>query len=94
MDFLAIISVRGELSPCCATCTNAGFSAGNVLKEGFEAVPNGQRMQALRRQFRKRQNPFAVCRDCIPHSLPVLLRMSSMLPGFVFARQATAAHGE
>jgi len=85
------ISVRGELSPCCATYTNAGFSAGNVLKEGFEAAWNGEKMQALRRQFRTRQDPFAVCRDCIPRSLPVLLKMSSMLPGFVFARRESSA---
>ena len=83
------ISVRGELSPCCATYTNAGFSAGNVLRQGFEVVWNGERMQALRRQFRKRQNPFAVCRDCIPRSLPVLLKMSSMLPGFVLGRRSS-----
>jgi radical SAM protein with 4Fe4S-binding SPASM domain len=81
------VSVKGELSPCCATYTNESFSAGNVFEEGFEAVWNGPRMQALRRQFRRRQNPFAVCRDCIPRSLPVLLKMSSMLPGFVFRRR-------
>lgn len=77
------ISVRGELSVCCATYTNESFSAGNVFQQDFEAVWNGPKMQSIRRLFRNRQNPFAVCRDCIPHSLPVLLKMSSMLPGFV-----------
>jgi radical SAM protein with 4Fe4S-binding SPASM domain len=77
------ISVRGELSPCCATYTNESFSAGNVFEQDFEAVWNGPKMQSIRRLFRSRQNPFAVCRDCIPHSLPVLLKMGSMLPGFV-----------
>jgi radical SAM protein with 4Fe4S-binding SPASM domain len=80
------ISVKGELSPCCATYTNESFSAGNVFEEGFDAVWNGPRMQALRRQFRGRKNPFAVCRDCIPRSVAVLLKMSSMLPGFVLGR--------
>jgi MoaA/NifB/PqqE/SkfB family radical SAM enzyme len=83
------LSVRGELSPCCATYTNAGFSAGNVLAEGFDAVWNGPRMQTIRRQFRQHQNPLAVCRDCLPRSLPVLLKMSSMLPGFVFRRRSS-----
>jgi radical SAM protein with 4Fe4S-binding SPASM domain len=82
------ISVKGELAPCCATYTNESFSAGNVFEEGFEAVWNGPRMQTIRRQFRRRKNPFAVCRDCIPRSLPVLLKMSSMLPGFVWSRRA------
>jgi len=80
------ISVKGELSPCCATYTNESVSAGNVFEEGFDAVWNGPRMQALRRQFRSRKNPFAVCRDCIPRSVAVLLKMSSMLPGFVLGR--------
>jgi radical SAM protein with 4Fe4S-binding SPASM domain len=78
------ISVRGELSVCCATYTNESFSAGNVFEQDFEAVWNGPKMQSIRRLFRNRQNPLAVCRDCIPHSLPVLLKMGSMLPGFVF----------
>jgi len=78
------ISVKGELSPCCATYTNESFSAGNVFEQDFEAVWNGPKMQSIRRRFKSRQNPFAVCRDCIPHSLPVLLKMGSMLPGFVF----------
>lgn len=81
------VSVRGELSPCCATYTNESFSAGNVLEQEFEAVWNGPRMQAIRRQFRNRRNPFVVCRDCIPHSLPVLLKMNSLLPGFLSARR-------
>jgi MoaA/NifB/PqqE/SkfB family radical SAM enzyme len=80
------ISVQGELSPCCATYTNEGITAGNVLNEDFESVWNGRRMQAIRRRFRSRGNPPAVCRDCIPRSLPVLLKMGSMLPGFLYGR--------
>jgi MoaA/NifB/PqqE/SkfB family radical SAM enzyme len=80
------ISVKGELAPCCAMYTNEGSSAGNMLAEGFDAVWNGPRMQTIRRQFRARKCAFAVCRDCIPRSVPVLLKMSSMLPGFVFRR--------
>jgi MoaA/NifB/PqqE/SkfB family radical SAM enzyme len=81
------VSVQGELAPCCATCTNAGFSAGNVFEEGFEAVWNGPRMRMIRGQFRRHKNPFAVCRDCIPRSIPVLLKMSSLLPGFMWRRR-------
>jgi MoaA/NifB/PqqE/SkfB family radical SAM enzyme len=80
------VSVGGELSPCCATYRNEGFSAGNIFAAEFDAVWNGPRMQSIRRQFRNRKNPFAVCRDCLPRSLPVLLHMSSMLPGFIFRR--------
>ncbi len=77
------ISVKGEVSPCCATYTNEGFSAGNVFEQDFETIWNGPPMQEIRRKFRARKNPFAVCRDCIPRSVPVLLKMSAMLPGFM-----------
>ena len=80
------ISVTGELAPCCPMGTNEGFSAGNVLEDGFDAVWNGPQMQTMRHQFRGREYSFAVCRDCIPRSLPVLLKMSAMLPGFVWGR--------
>lgn len=80
------ISVGGELSPCCGTYTNEGLSAGNVFQQGFAAVWNGPRMQAIRRRFREGPQPFAVCRDCIPRSVPVLLQMGLLLPGFAFGR--------
>jgi radical SAM protein with 4Fe4S-binding SPASM domain len=81
------ISVKGEVSPCCATYTNESFTAGNVFEKDFETVWNGPRMREIRRVFRQKQNPFAVCRDCIPRSVPVLLKMSSMLPGFMHGRR-------
>lgn len=87
------ISVRGELSPCCATYTNEGISAGNVRDRDFETVWNGKKMQAIRRQFRSKRNPFAVCRDCIPRSLPVLLKMSSLLPGLMSRRSSRPPTG-
>ena len=77
------ISVTGEVAPCCATYTNEGFTAGNAFERDFEAIWNGARMREIRRQFRRKENPFAICRDCIPRSVPVLLRMGSLLPGFM-----------
>ncbi len=78
------VSVKGEVSPCCATYTNEGFSAGNLFTQDFASIWNGPKMRTLRRQFRQGRNPFAVCRDCLPRSIPVLLKMSAMLPGFVY----------
>jgi len=77
------VSVKGEVSPCCATYTNAGLTAGNAFEQDFDAIWNGPRMREIRRRFKRREDPLAICRDCIPRSIPVLLRMSSMLPGFV-----------
>jgi radical SAM protein with 4Fe4S-binding SPASM domain len=85
------ISVGGEVSPCCATYTNEGLSAGNVFEQPFETVWNGRKMQAMRRRFKEGRRPYAICRDCIPRSIPVLLKMSSMLPGFVFRRRTKTA---
>lgn len=78
------VSVKGEVAPCCAMYTNESFSAGNVFAQDFETVWNGSKMREARRLFRSRKNPFAICRDCIPRSVPVLLKMSSMLPGFTY----------
>ena len=78
------VSVKGEVSPCCATHTNEGFSAGNVFTDDFETIWNGPKMRELRRRFKNKENPLAVCRDCIPRSVPVLLKMSAMLPGFTY----------
>lgn len=78
------VSVKGELSPCCATYSNEGYSAGNVYEQGFDDVWNGDKMQELRRKFKNKQNDLAICTDCIPRSVPVLLKMSSMLPGFAY----------
>ncbi len=78
------ISVKGEVAPCCATHTNESFTAGNAFTQDFPSIWNSPKMQALRRQFRRKQNCFAVCRDCLPRSIPVLLKMSAMLPGFVY----------
>lgn len=78
------VSVKGELSPCCATYSNEAWTAGNVYKEGFHKVWNGDKMKGLRHKFKMKQNDFAICTDCIPRSVPVLLKMSSMLPGFTY----------
>jgi radical SAM protein with 4Fe4S-binding SPASM domain len=78
------VSVKGELAPCCATYSNESWSAGNVYEEGFEAVWNSQKMQGLRHKFKMKQNDLAICTDCIPRSVPVLLKMSAMLPGFTY----------
>ncbi len=78
------VSVKGELSPCCATYSNEAWSAGNVFEQGFEPVWNSQKMQDLRTKFKKKKNDLAICTNCIPRSIPVLLKMSSMLPGFTY----------
>ena len=83
------VSVKGEVSPCCATYTNESFTAGNVFEQDFQSIWNGPKMRMIRRQFRQKHNPFAVCRDCLPRSIPVLLKMSAMLPGFVYDEERT-----
>jgi len=78
------ISLEGEVSPCCALFNNENVSVGNIFKEDFELIWNGDKMKNLRNLFKNNKSNFAVCRDCIPRSIPVLLKMSSMLPGFVY----------
>jgi radical SAM protein with 4Fe4S-binding SPASM domain len=77
------VSIDGEVAPCCALYCNEGVSVGNVFENNFIDVWNGKKMQNIRKSFAQKNNNFKVCKDCIPRSLSVLLKMSKMLPGFI-----------
>ncbi|MFH1526679.1 MAG: radical SAM protein [Bacteroidota bacterium] len=81
--FQCFISIDGEVSPCCALFCNEKVSIGNVFENRFIDIWNGQKMQNIRRCFAAKENNFAVCKDCVPRSLSVLLKMNSMLPRFL-----------
>lgn len=61
--YSSIVSIDGELFPCCYQSIR-GISVGNVLKDGFEPVWNGAKMQAFRAQLRERRCGDNVCATC------------------------------
>ncbi len=58
------VTWEGEVTPCCKVVeTKKTGSLGNVLKQDFWEVWNGERYQELRKLLRERKTPI-VCRGC------------------------------
>lgn len=78
----AFISVEGDISPCCALYTNMKMSMGNVLKEAFDDVWNGEKYRKLRRDFKKGVK-YSICRDCMPRGWNEIFSMAKLVPSFI-----------
>jgi hypothetical protein len=52
---------------------------GNVFKERFENIWNGNRYMTLRQEFKTGQRPFSVCKTCIPKDMFDLMQITSRL---------------
>lgn len=53
----------GGVRLCCEFYSGK-YDIGNMLEESFESVWNGPRMRQIRRQFKKGETNFPVCRNC------------------------------
>lgn len=63
------VSAEGEVAPCCALFMDEGVSMGNVFKEGFDSVWNGERFKEFRHQMKAGESPYNSCQVCIPKSM-------------------------
>ncbi len=59
----SIIGWDGNIIPCCFDY-NATIKLGNVKKESFKSVWNGQKYRMLRRSIKTGKNQATVCRRC------------------------------
>lgn len=57
------IAWDGEITPCCKIVETKEYSMGNILKQNFWDVWNGEKYQNLRRLLRERK-PYFACRGC------------------------------
>jgi len=58
------VTWEGEVTPCCKVVEiKKTGSLGNILKQDFWEVWNGEKYQALRKDLRERKTPF-VCAGC------------------------------
>ena len=73
------VSAEGEVSPCCALFMDEGVSMGNVFKNGFEAVWNGERFKEFRQQMKAGQVPYQSCKVCIPKDLTWVVKKIKLL---------------
>jgi len=59
-----VVHADGEMVPCCFDKTSE-HSYGNVFKDGFDAVWNGDKAKAFRRQFiGSKEPPLPMCTNC------------------------------
>lgn len=78
----SFVSVEGDMSPCCALYTNMNMSMGNIIKEGFDKVWNGEKYRKLRRDFKKGVK-YSICKDCIPRGWNEIISMARLVPSFI-----------
>lgn len=78
----SFVAVNGDIAPCCALYFNGGIKLGNVFKDGFENIWNGEEYKKIRRDF-KRHKVFKICRDCAPRDIKTLLSMMKFVPKFM-----------
>ncbi|MBI2252238.1 MAG: SPASM domain-containing protein [Armatimonadetes bacterium] len=76
------VSVEGEVAPCCALYSNTGLTLGNIFKEEFKNIWNGEKFRTLRKDF-KEGLKYPVCKDCVPRTLREILKMGKLLPSFI-----------
>lgn len=59
----AYLTWRGDALPCCMVSTPERFRLGNMLKDGVQAVWNGEPYRALRTALESNRPP-EICRSC------------------------------
>lgn len=83
--FSTYLTVDGNVHPCC-TCSEPNTIMGNIFETPFSEIWNGHKYQNFRRAIRAGKRPFAVCQNCVPQTLPDILKISQILPGFLSQR--------
>ncbi|MDP2307832.1 MAG: radical SAM protein [Pseudomonadota bacterium] len=68
--YSCLISTDGEVYPCCYHSIR-GVSVGNVLREPFAEIWNGQRMRAFRHALREKRCADKVCASCRYEDAPM-----------------------
>jgi radical SAM protein with 4Fe4S-binding SPASM domain len=93
--FSTYIEVNGNVRPC----PHVGFKAdegimGNVFKESFKNIWDGDIYRAFRRDIKNKQRPFAVCQTCIPKNMFDIMQITSkLLPKNSFLAEKTNRSG-
>lgn len=80
--YFSLISTDGDVYPCCHHSIH-GNSLGNVFKEGFKEIWNGEKMQSFRRLLKKRRCDNKVCALCRyeERAMEKALTVVSKIPG-------------
>lgn len=88
------IGTNGNVLPCCYLINDSlvlpeekGPIMGNIHKQSWKEIWNGERYRNFRRIMRKKGRPFASCTTCCPPFLRLILSelgpLRKMLPGLL-----------
>jgi len=80
--FSTYITVDGDVRPCCSFPINPEANMGNILKEDFKDIWNGERYKKFRTAIRSGKRPYKICQNCVPKTLADIIKYSKILPGF------------
>jgi radical SAM protein with 4Fe4S-binding SPASM domain len=81
--FSMYIVVNGDVRPCCSFADQETLVLGNLLRQSFEEVWNGEKYRKLRQDSIDRKLGYTVCRNCTPNRLRDFVKMAGVLPGFM-----------
>jgi len=81
--FSTYITVDGDVRPCCSFPINPEANQGNILRENFMDIWNGEKYRQFRKAIREGERPFRICRNCVPRTLWEIAGYSRLLPGFI-----------
>lgn len=81
--FSTYVTVDGDVRPCCSFPINPEANLGNILKEDFETIWNGEKYKRFRKAIKEGKRPYKICQNCVPKTLLDIVRYSKILPGFI-----------
>ena len=75
------VNVDGEITPCCALNMDDKISMGNVIKEGFLTVWNGEKYKSFRKDSTATGKllPYESCNQCLTGKLWQTVRRAKFL---------------
>jgi radical SAM protein with 4Fe4S-binding SPASM domain len=88
--FSLYITVDGDVRPCCSFGEGETLVLGNLLRQDFEEIWNGEKYRAFRQASIDRNLRYEVCRNCTPNRLRDFVRMAGVLPGFLAPAEASS----
>ncbi len=77
------VAIDGKVTPCCALQMDEKVDFGNIFRDGFDRVWNGDRYQKLREQMKSHSAPYKSCITCEGRSLGKVTDLAFRTPGFL-----------
>ncbi len=77
------VAIDGKVTPCCALQMDEKVDFGNIFRDGFERVWNGESYTTLRGEMKRNYSPYKSCITCEGRSLGKVTDLALRTPGFL-----------